>query len=142
VRFIDAREETANAEVARLLKTQEGAPLLSITKLWLADDKPAIWCTDSIPTGLILKSYRDDVLREDIFSFLRQVCNQAVSYQIASLFARRLGDELGQMMGLDPDKPVMASTACGYNPDGFPVLYNLEVYAPGILTPTVLRAKI
>jgi GntR family transcriptional regulator len=142
VRFIDAREETANADVASLLKTQEGAPLLSITKLWLANDKPAIWCTDSIPTGLILKSYRDDVLREDIFSFLKQVCNQAVSYQIASLFARRLGDELGQIMGIDPDDPVMASTACGYNPDGFPVLYNLEVYAPGILTPTVLRAKI
>jgi GntR family transcriptional regulator len=56
VRFIDAREETASAGVAGLLKTQEGAALLSITKLWLADDRPAIWCTDSIPTALIIKS--------------------------------------------------------------------------------------
>jgi GntR family transcriptional regulator len=142
VRFIDAREETASAGVAGLLKTQEGAALLSITKLWLADDRPAIWCTDSIPTALIIKSYRDDLLRADVFSFLKQACSQVVNYQIANLFARRLGDELGQLMGIDADEPVVACTACGYNPDGMPVLYNLEVYAPGIMTPTVLRAKI
>ena len=142
VRFIDAREEDANAQVARLLKTKEGARLLSITKLWLADDKPAIWCTDSIPTDLVLNPYPSDLLRADIFSFLNQACNQVVNYQIASLFARRMGDELGQLMGIDPNEPVVASTACGYNPDGMPVLYNLEVYAPGIMTPTVLRAKI
>ena len=142
VRFIEAREEEASAELAGRLKLQEGAALLSIAKLWLADDRPAIWCTDSIPTRLILKPYQEQQLGQDIFSFLEQVCDQVVSYQIANLFARRLGDELGQLMGIDADEPVVACTACGYNPDGMPVLYNLEVYAPGIMMPTVLRAKI
>ncbi len=142
VHFLSAKEEPADAERAASLKTQEGDPLLSITKLWFADEKPAIWCTDSIPIRLIHNAYRDDLLHEDIFSFLKEFCNQVVNYQIANLFPRRMGDELGRLMGVDPQEPTIASTAIGYNPDGFPILYNIEVYVPGILTYTVLRAKI
>jgi GntR family transcriptional regulator len=121
---------------------ERGAPLLSITKLWLADGRPAIWCRDSVPLNLILNPYSEDLLREDIFTFLQAACNQAVSYQIADLFARRLGEELAETMNSDEDVPVVASNACGYNPDGVPVLYDTEVYAPGIMVPTVIRAKI
>jgi GntR family transcriptional regulator len=113
-----------------------------VNKLWFADEKPAIWCVDSIPTSLINKSYPDELLREDIFLFLKEAGGHVVSYLIANLFPRRLGDELGQLMNLDADEPVIASNAVGYNPDGFPILYTIEVYAPGILTHSVLRAKI
>lgn len=142
VQFLASWEEPANAERARLLKVAENSALLSVNKLWFADEKPAIWCVDSIPTSLINKPYTDDLLREDIFLFLKEASNQVVSYLIANLFPRRLGDELGQLMGLDPDEPVIASNAVGYNLDGLPVFYDLEVYAPGILTHSVLRAKI
>jgi len=142
VQFLGSREEPADPERARLLNVQENMPLLTVNKLWFADEKPAIWCIDSIPTSLIQKSYPDELLREDIFFFLQDACGQVVDYLIANLFPRRLGEELGQIMCLDPDKPVIASNAVGYNPEGSPVLYDIEVYAPGILTHSVLRAKI
>lgn len=142
VQFLASKGELADLERARLLKVPENTPLLSVKKLWFATEKPAIWCTDSIPTSLIHKSYSDELLQADIFSFLKDVCGQVVSYLIANLFPRRLGEELGQLMGMDPGEPVIASKAVGYNPDGLPVLYTIEVYAPGILTHSVLRAKI
>jgi GntR family transcriptional regulator len=142
VQFLASWEEPADRERARRLKVPENTPLLSVNKLWFADEKPAIWCVDSIPTSLINKSYPDELLREDIFLFLKEAGGQVVSYLIANLFPRRLGDELGYLMNLDADEPVIASNAVGYNPDGFPVLYTIEVYAPGILTHSVLRAKI
>jgi GntR family transcriptional regulator len=142
VQFLASWEEPADRERARRLKVPENTPLLSVNKLWFADEKPAIWCVDSIPASLINKSYPDELLREDIFLFLKEAGGQVVSYLIANLFPRRLGDELGYLMNLDADEPVIASNAVGYNPDGFPVLYTIEVYAPGILTHSVLRAKI
>ncbi len=142
VRLLSAKEEPANREHAHQLQILEGAPLLRITKLWLANNQPAICCTDSIPISLICEPYPQVLLQQDIFSFLEQTCHQVVSYQIANLFARRANDELGQELGIDPNEPVMASSAVGYNPNGFPVMHNIEVYAPGIMTPTILRAKI
>jgi GntR family transcriptional regulator len=142
VQFFASEEEPADPERARLLKVSENSPLLSINKLWLADEKPAIWCVDSIPTSLINKPYSDELLREDIFFFLRETGGHVVSYLIANLFPRRLGEELGQLMGIDANEPVIASNAIGYNPNGLPVLYTSEVYAPGIVTHSVLRAKI
>jgi GntR family transcriptional regulator len=142
VQFLASSPESADPDRASLLKVPENTALLSVKKLWFATKKPAIWCTDSIPSSLIHKPYSDELLQTDIFSFLKDACDQVVSYLVANLFPRRLGEELGQLMGIDADEPVIASKAVGYNPDGLPVLHTIEVYAPGIITHSVLRAKI
>jgi hypothetical protein len=45
-------------------------------------------------------------------------------------------------MGIEAGEPVVARTACGHDPDGMPVRHDIEVWALGIMTPTVRRVKI
>ena len=142
VRFLSVKTEIPDDKMVQIFKMQHGDQVLSITKLWLADGKPAIWCTDSIPTNSIVHPYCADKLQFDIFTFLHDYCNQLVSYQIASLTPRRIGTTLGKIFRIDPDEPVIASTSIGYNNDSVPIFFNSEVHAPGIMTQTVLRAKI
>lgn len=142
VRFLGAKEEPADEQRAGLLRIEPGAMLLSVTKLWLADDRPAILCTDMIPTQLILRPCDEAVLHQDIFTVLRVLCDQEVDYQIATLVPQCLDAERAQIFGAEPQLPIVAFEGVGYNFDGVPIICNTESYAPGILTFSLLRAKV
>ena len=141
-KYIDSKLGVADKYLADALKIAQGDPVISITKIWLVNGKPAIWCTDTFSTSLFHKPYRSEDLENDIFSFLQSFCKQEIYYQIATIEVKRLGAEIAPFIQLPADEPVIYSFSIACNPNGIPILASKEVYVPEFVSFTVLRKKI
>jgi GntR family transcriptional regulator len=142
VRLVEAREEPADRRLAESLQMIPGTSLLSISKMWLADDRPAILCTDRLPSSLILRPYTERDLHGDVLAVLDELCDVQVQYQIATLVPQRADNEAARLLGIEPEGAVMGFDGISYSTDGRPVVASTEWYAPGILAYSLLRAKV
>jgi DNA-binding GntR family transcriptional regulator len=142
VRLLDVREEPAGEENARCLRIDPGETLIHVTKVWLADERPAILCTDSFPIRLIREPYDREIFNHDIFYVLKNLCHQEVDYQIARIIPRCLNEELSKILLVPPNVPIISFDGVGFNLDRVPIICDTEFYATDILDFTLLRARI
>jgi DNA-binding GntR family transcriptional regulator len=142
VRFVEATEEPADQRFAESLQMVPGASLLSISKMWLADDRPAILCADRIPASLVLRPYTERDLHGDILTVLDELCELQVHYQIATLIPQCADSEAARFLRVEPAGAIMGFDGICYDKEGRPVVASTEWYAPGILSFTMLRAKV
>jgi GntR family transcriptional regulator len=142
VRFLEATEGPADKRFAELLQLDMEAPLLSVSKMWLADDQPAILCTDRFPSRLVLTPYTERDLHGDILTVLDQLCDLQVHYQIATLVPRCADNRAAHLLGVEPGGAIMGFDGISYTKEGRPIVASTEWYAPDILTFSMLRAKV
>jgi GntR family transcriptional regulator len=141
-KFLEANLSEADSLLADQLMVELGETILSITKMWNASGKPAIWCTDFLPASIIRKPYTESDLNIDIFTFLKNYCNQQISFQISSIELQQLDEQLSSVLGLRTNDTVFMQKCVGYNLKGQAVLASRELYVPDYVSFTVLRAKV
>jgi GntR family transcriptional regulator len=142
IKLLSYHEEIADGEKARILKVETGDKLLIIKKLWLADGTPAILNTDIVTLSLLSEPYTPELLEKDIFTLFRKLTSCDLIYQIAEMVPRCIDNQLSQFFHLALNTPVICFSGVGYNIDGKPILLSEEVYTPGIVKFSMLRAKI
>lgn len=142
VKLIEMKEEPAGEEYACFLRIHADDRLIHITKEWLADERPAILCTDTFPVRLIQEPYTEEIFEKDIFTVLKALCHEEVDYQIAHIVPWCLGEELAGIFGAPVNQPVICFNGVSFNVEGVPIICNTEYFAPGILDLTLLRARI
>lgn len=141
--LLDVASTTCNAYIAKQLGVGENTPLLQVTRLITADEKPVIFCVDNISFKLIHDySYQREDLEKPIFHFLEKFCGVDV-YMDLTVISTTLADErLAGHLAIPIGSPLLHMDEVGYDIDGQRVLYSDEYYADSILKHTVLRKKI
>lgn len=142
VKLLKIREGPAGEVTANLLRINTEEPLIHITKEWLADDRPAILCTDSFPLRLIREPYDSKIFEKDIFHVLKTLCHKEIDYQIAHIVPCCLGEDAAGIFKAQLHEPIVCFTGVSFDADGVAIMYDTEYYAPGILEFSLLRAKI
>jgi GntR family transcriptional regulator len=118
----------ANAEYQHKLSLSAGDEVLVVTNIFLADERPVIFCRDVIPGKLVRQAYQPAELQGPVYTFLEHRCGQRVSYNIT------------EVLVVNADRPLAAALKCragaalhyfdeiGYNAQHQPIIYSQEYY--------------
>ncbi len=142
-KLLDVHKVKASEVVSSHLQIDLGDPVLVISSLIYADDKPAIYSIDYLATAIIIqKGYESADFNKPIFDFLREYCDTDVHIDVTEVKAIAADIEIAKNLDLPFATPVLHMQELGYTFFGKPVLYSEEYYASGIFQHTLLRKKI
>ena len=140
---LSVTESPARADEAKQLAIEEGSGLIRFSRIFTANEKPAIWCEDSFSKQLLIKSpVRKNACSKPDFYILDHYCKKNVHLALTELKALSAEEELAEKLAVSKGDAVLCMDEIGYEIDGTPLLKSRQYYVNGILPHTILRKKI
>ena len=133
VRYLDTQLVTPKPEIAAALKIEPGQVALQEHKIFMADNKPVIYCINILPIRLFDKALLQEVIdtpevTEPLYEFLEQRMQQRVEFFVAKVRAEIAKNCLFPELYLEPTVPVLTIDEVAYNPDEAPLCHTLEYF--------------
>ena len=122
IRLIEASLSVADADAARRLSVDEGAPVLVVRKVFLADGQPAIYGHELLPTHLIQETYAFTELDLPIFRFIEQRCHTHVDYILSELIPTLASEVVAPLLGVPAGGPLLHFVEVMYSPRNQPLV--------------------
>lgn len=113
---------------AKKLEIPTGSSVAILDRLFLSDDRPAIFCTNSVPVEYIRQPLTLEDLEEPLPDFFKHFCHQEFSFGIATLAAERVPTEVAEILNLDPDACVISMYEVFYNNHDRPILCAIDYF--------------
>ena len=105
IRTLEVVPGEADADTARRLSVEPGAPTLRLRKLFLADGQPAIYVREVLPTARIQEPYDLSELGETIFRFIERRCHTQVDYILSELVPSVAEAEVAEQLAVPAGSP-------------------------------------
>lgn len=141
-----ARIETLKVELqpagiveATALEVPLQAQVLSIYRLFRADERPVIYSRNVIPAGLLKTQGPYDV-EQTIRQILQAYCEQDIFYSISDISATLPTQEVRGYLALSPLEPVLRFNDTFFNQKDLPLVYGLNYYYDQALRLRVTRS--
>ena len=132
--------EKSTKEEAEALNINRGDELLIVKKRFCADNKPAVYCINRIPRIYMNKNtFSDQEVGEDIFSFAEENNNFYFSNDLMELVPSVANAEIGEMLHLEKNTPLLLLDITKYTYKGIPVMINTEYYVHELIKFTASR---
>ena len=129
-------------EVAAHLKIERGEMIFKVCRLVTADGKPAIYCEDHVPYGLIKRPSEEADFTRPIFDFLREFCNVETYMDLTEIRPAVADARLAELLCVPQGAPLLYMDEVDYDIEGTPVLYCAEYYVDGAVKHTVMRKRL
>jgi GntR family transcriptional regulator len=114
--------DQADAEAARRLEIEPGAPMRRVRKLFLASGRPAIYEDEVLPTSLIRDEYDPVELQQPIWQFIECRCHRHVKYVLSELKAIAADDDLARLLGVARGCPTLEFAEVFYDSTNEPLV--------------------
>jgi GntR family transcriptional regulator len=98
-----------------------------LTRLFLADSKPAIYIRDHFSSSLICAEYSEDDLNNFLFDFLGKSCNIKLSYSLSEIVPTIADTEISKQLNVAESAPLMKCQDTHFNKNNMPIVFS-EVY--------------
>jgi GntR family transcriptional regulator len=124
---------------ADILSLPSDAIVLSLERLFLADNTPVIYSINVLPQTIIKTPYPQEALNLPILKFLDQYCGQQYAYAVADISASVADNALDQLLHIGIGKPLLCFDEIFYNFEGIPLVCATNHYNDKMLRLRVLR---
>ena len=123
------------ADLYTKLDLQPGTPVFKVAKTILADDTPAIFICDYVPSKFFYIDNVDlNLITSNIFNYVQTRNDFILHSMIATLDAITVDDkELSECMELPLGFPLLKAVEISYTQNIQPVIYSLEYYNTKII---------
>jgi DNA-binding GntR family transcriptional regulator len=134
VRHIHTAEAIADTDMADRLGIEPGAPTLVSQKIFLADDRPVIYCVNTLPGELLSPDLIRELLAkpaqiEPIYDFMETRCQRRVEYHVSRVRAAAAGScTFHGGLPLDPCEPVLVIDGVAYTAEMVPLFHTYEYH--------------
>ena len=115
VAFIAAECVACGADVAERLKIEQGEMVLKVCRLVTADGKPAIYCEDHVPCGLIKRPSEEADFTRPIFDFLREFCRVEAYMDLTEIRPAVADAHLAQLLCVQEGAPLLYMDEVDYD---------------------------
>lgn len=139
VRHVATRLEVASPVQRTKLRLEQQAEVIVVGNVFLADERPIIYCLDVIPGHLVRSAYAPDELHGPIYDFLARRCSQFVSYNITEVHSAAAEARLAKQLKCRVGAPVHYFDEVGFNAEHKPILYSQEYYVPDTFRFQIVR---
>ncbi len=142
VAYVRVSDSTADQKIAQKLQLEEGVPVVRVSRLVTADEKPAIYCEDIVPLSMVHGTPSVKDYKLPIFHFLQQFCHTIPYLDLTDIRPVVADAQLSEIFQVPMGSPLLNMDEVDYDMDGNPVLYSIEYYVDGIIRHTVMRKKL
>ena len=141
-RIVEVVEQIIDAKTAAGLNLPITEKILTVKKLFLADEQPVIFTTNYIPTRLILHQFNKDVFHQPIFKFLAANCRQHLSYYLSEIVPLVAPAWLVDTLQLNQNhRAIISFDEIGYNQDNEPILKAQSFFKDDLLRLRLIRRE-
>lgn len=142
VEFLDVFQQEADKTVAEKLGILEGSKVIRVSKVCMADEKPALYFEDIFAERLIQKEYSPEDFTVPIFEFLGEKCNLEVYMDLTRLHAVVADDHIAKILKVPVGTPLLNMEEVDYDIEGKAVFYSKQFFIDGLFEQTVLRKRL
>ncbi|MGB0386342.1 MAG: GntR family transcriptional regulator [Ardenticatenaceae bacterium] len=140
IRMVSAQTRAATECEASSLAITAGEPVLSLVRLFFADEFPAILSYNAIPVALLTGEASEYDGGMPIHQFLKQYCNQEIVYVISDIRATLANQEVVEMLECDPSCPLLELVEIFYNRNNRALVFGLNYYNDKLLNLRLVQA--
>ena len=142
VSFMEAVEEAADEMVASKLGVMKGTPIIRVSKVCMADVRPALYFQDIFNKQIIKEEYTPKDLEPPIFQFLREKCNIEVYMDLTQLHAVLSDEKTAKILDVPVGTPLFNMEEVDYDIEGNAIFYSKQYFVDGLFEQTVLRKRL
>ena len=140
IKFISSELSKASTEEAQVLSIKPGEPLLSLRRLFYADEAPVILTHNVFPVSLL----RVPVEKVDgslhIRDILRNYFHQEIAFVITDIHSTRAGEEVSSLLNASPNKVMLALDVSFFSKDSVLLSLGTNFFDDTILRLNLVQA--
>jgi GntR family transcriptional regulator len=125
--------QQAGPLVGDKLGCSPGTDIVTIEKLFLADELPVIYCINMIPAHLVEPGLFQEDLTRPIFKLLRKFSFPPIQYDIVDIIPTVADEKIAELMSLEQGSPLLLLEATAYDIDEKPIILFQEYYREGFI---------
>jgi GntR family transcriptional regulator len=139
--IISIEQQPAPAAMAQDLNLPPDAPVVTIQKLFLADEQPVILTINHLPVEIITFSYTRADFNLPMYQFLPQFCQQHLAYYLSEIVPLNASAELAEILHIQPGRALLCFDEIGYNQDNLPILKAYSYFRDDLLRLRLIRRE-
>jgi GntR family transcriptional regulator len=141
--LLRSSKEPATKGLAAQLGLVEGEEVIRVSRLFKADDKPAVYCIDYLASKLIAnQKYKMTDFSPSIFRFMEKFCQVTVETNLTEIRALPATEEVSQALEVPLGFGLLFLSEVGYDMRSKPVLYSEEYFLDRVIPQMIVRKKI
>lgn len=133
------RQSTSIEEA--VLELDSPQPVYILQRLFLADNFPAIYSTNIIPSALFVTSNQILDSQLSIYEILSTYCNLELIYSVSDLHAETISDQVNKHLKIGIGRSVLVFNDVFYTKESRPVVLGHNYYNDQILSLRLVRSK-
>ena len=136
---VERRPPTEQEAVA--LELPAGEQVLSLVRVFLADDVPFVFSTNVIPVGFLHQRQDNEEYETSvpIPEFLNRYCDQEIAYCTSDISATLVGPEVAGFLKTAQGSPILRFVDVFYDKDHQPLAFGFNYYDDKVLRMRVFR---
>lgn len=139
--ILSVTTETADDVLAGKLHLSPGTAVLTVVKLFLANDQPVILARNYIPQRLISGTVTAVDFQQPIYDFLWQHSSENLNYYLSEIVPISADKIVAAALNVPPQKPLIAFHETGYNDNNEPILRATSCFRDDFIRLRLIRRQ-
>jgi len=133
IKSLSIEKRSATEEETAALAVEPGDELLSLTRLFLADDRPVILARNIIPSEFLREPVEEIDGQLHIGEILSRYCHQNIAFAITDIHSAQVGDEVHNLLGMELDQAVLALRVAFFSKQNVPLALGSNYFDDTVL---------
>ncbi len=141
-KIISVEEQLPGDELAADLNLSANDTVLTIKKLFLADNQPVIYTINHIPARILTCEVADDDFHQPIYRVMSDMCRQELAYYLSEIIPLVTPGWLADTLQLSREKnAILSFEEIGYNVNNKPILKAQSYFRDDLLRLRLIRRE-
>jgi GntR family transcriptional regulator len=140
IQFISRELSEATKKEAKMLSIEPGEQLLSLRRLFYADDKPVILTHNIFPVSLLRVPVEEVDGSMHIRDILQNYFHQEISFVITDIHAARAGKTVSSLLNASPSKVMLALDVSFFSKDSVLLSLGTNYFDDTVLRLSLVQA--
>jgi len=133
IKSLAIEKKTATEEEAVTLAIEPGDELLSLTRLFYADDRPVILARNVIPASFLREPVEQIDGQLHFSEILRRYCHQSIAFAMTDIRSVLVEEEIHNLLGKALNQTVLALKVSFYSKQNLPLALGANYFDDEIL---------
>ena len=140
IKSLAIEKKVATEEQASALGIEPGNELLSLTRLFYADERPVILARNVIPATFLREPVSQIDGQLHISEILKRYCHQNIAFAITDIRSVLVEEEVHNLLGKEPGRSVLALRVAFYSKQNLPLALGANYLDDEVLRLSLVQA--
>jgi GntR family transcriptional regulator len=140
IKSVAIEKNLATEEQANALAIEPGDELIALTRMFYADDQPAILSKCVIPVAYLRLPVEQIDGNLPIGEILKRYCHQSIAFAITDIHSVLVDEQVHNLLGKEIGRPILALKVAFYSRQNSPLALGANVFDDAFLQLSLVQA--